>query len=105
MSHDVLIRAGTVVLDGVGPRECDLAIDAGRVSAILAPGSTVSAESVIDAAGLVVMPGVIDPHVHFGLGSPDDWVTESHAAALGGMTTVLNYIQDSRSYLEVEPLE
>jgi dihydropyrimidinase len=105
MSYDLLITGGRVVLEGLGPVECDLGITDGRFAAILASGSSASASETIDARGLVVLPGVVDPHVHFGLGSPDDWATESVAAALGGVTTVLNYVQGSRSFTEVVPEE
>jgi dihydropyrimidinase len=43
--------------------------------------------------------------VHFGLGHPEDWLTESRAAAQGGVTTVLNYIQSTQSYRIAEPEE
>jgi dihydroorotase len=46
----------------------------------------------IDATGLIVMPGVIDPHVHFrepGLTAKGDMESESAAAVAGGVTTVL----------------
>lgn len=52
-----------------------------------------TASQVIDLAGSWLMPGVIDPHVHFrepGLTSKADITTESHAAAAGGVTTVLD---------------
>jgi dihydroorotase len=51
------------------------------------------AETVIDAEGLHVLPGLIDPHVHFrvpGLEHKEDFRTGSQAAVCGGITTVID---------------
>jgi len=62
--HDLIIRGGTIV-DGTGapPRRADLAIDDGRITEIGAVNAT--ATRTIDAAGLIVTPGFIDPHTHY----------------------------------------
>ena len=54
------------------------------------------ARRVVDAHGMLLFPGVIDPHVHFGLRSrgtvtADDFVIGSLCAAEGGVTTVIDY--------------
>ena len=109
--YDTLVAGGRAVLPGQGVVECDIAISDGRIAALLAPGAGGgagagrSAAEKIDARGLVAFPGVVDPHAHFGLGSPDDWRTESRAAAHGGVTTVLNYIQSTDSYAVAAPAE
>jgi len=51
---------------------------------------------IVDAADLVVLPGVIDAHAHIQLDTgiyktPDDWFTETRAAAYGGVTTVVDF--------------
>ncbi len=102
---DTLVTGGRAVLPGAGVVEADVAIHDGRIGAILAPGHGQQATETIDAGGLHVLPGLVDPHVHFGLGHPEDWATESRAAAQGGVTTVLNYIQSARSYRLEEPEE
>src|SRR5471030_958794 len=64
MPHDLLIKNG-LVIDGTGApaRRADIAIDAGRISEIGSVSG--SAKRVIDAEGLAVAPGFIDPHTHY----------------------------------------
>jgi allantoinase len=81
---DCIVRGGLLVQpSGVVP--ADLAIDAGRISAIgpELPG----APREIDARGLTVFPGVIDDHVHFNEPGRAEWegaATGSAALAAGG---------------------
>jgi N-acyl-D-amino-acid deacylase len=62
---DLLIRHATVH-DGLGgaPTVADVAVRAGRITAV-APGLALDAAEVIDAAGLALMPGIIDSHTHY----------------------------------------
>ncbi len=64
MPHDLLVRNGTII-DGTGaPRyRADIAIADGRISEIGNIGG--GAKRVIDASGLIVSPGFIDPHTHY----------------------------------------
>lgn len=90
---DLLVRNGVVVTSHV-QGEMDVAIHAGRIVALAAPGTlTVSYDEEYDAAGLYVLPGAIDGHVHFrepGLEYKEDFGTGSRAAVMGGVTTVLD---------------
>jgi allantoinase len=74
------------------PRPVDVVIDDGRVVAVTAAG-TATGETVIDADGLLVMPGMIDAHVHFQEPGREDWEgfdAGSAAAAAGGVTVVVD---------------
>lgn len=86
--HSV-IRGGIVVLP-TGQKPADIAIQDGVIAAI---GSEVAgAEDVIDARGLLVLPGVVDAHVHFnepGRAEWEGWEAGTRGAAAGGVTTVL----------------
>lgn len=69
----------------------DLLIDAGRIAAVGADLSAPAGAELLDASGLTVLPGAIDPHVHFnepGRTDWEGWATGSAAAAAGGTTTV-----------------
>jgi dihydroorotase len=85
----LLIKGGMLVTH-MGRGRANLLLSGGRVASVTA--SEPAADSVMDASGLVVMPGIIDPHVHFRQpGMPaEDWVSGSAAAAAGGVTTVLD---------------
>ena len=64
MAYDLLIKNGMVV-DGTGAqaRQADVAIAAGTIAEIGRVKG--GADTVIDAADLVVAPGFIDPHTHY----------------------------------------
>jgi dihydroorotase len=89
--YDLLIRNGTVVLPW-GLERADIGVNLGLV-ATLAPGSAAEAGEVIDAAGLHVLPGLIDAHTH--LRDPEQADVESipsgtRAAVLGGLCAVFD---------------
>jgi allantoinase len=63
----------------------------GVVDGVIAGLTAGSAREAIDATGLLVLPGVVDAHVHFnepGRTEWEGWATGSRAAAAGGVTTV-----------------
>ncbi|MGH2957712.1 MAG: dihydroorotase [Solirubrobacterales bacterium] len=93
MGHDLAIRGGTVV--GPNRREpLDVYVDGGRITAVEAAGSELDADRVVDARECFVLPGMIDTHVHFmepGDPTREDFATGSAAAALRGVTAVIEH--------------
>jgi dihydropyrimidinase len=102
---DLAIVNGTVVVPGEEPRLAELAIDDGKVSAIHPAGADIAADDRIDASGLHILPGAIDPHIHLGGYQPLALDTEpgTGLAALGGVTTLVNYFKATGSYLDLVP--
>lgn len=88
---DTVISRGRVV-DATQIREASICISEGRVVDVLFGGEEPPAHNRIDALGKLVMPGLVDAHVHFrdpGLTHKEDFSTGSAAAAAGGVTTVM----------------
>ena len=91
MSVDTVIQGGTVVTadDTI---EASVAIDEGEIVAVGSRAAMPDAENSVDASGLLVMPGVVDPHVHVDdMFSVDSYETATAAAALGGTTTYIDF--------------
>ena len=91
--HELAIRNGQLITPS-GPALADLAIDRGRIAAI---GKNLNAAHTIDASGCFVLPGGVDCHVHLqmelnGLTSTDSFESGTVAAACGGTTTVVDFI-------------
>ena len=92
---DVVIRGGTVVT-AAGSRRADVAIDGGVITAIEADlaGPAAGADRVVEATGMLVLPGVVDVHTHTRVAhdaEPDRFFQDSVAAAFGGTTTFLSF--------------
>ncbi|GGK99031.1 amidohydrolase family protein [Nocardia jinanensis] len=85
---DVLVRGGEVV-SSAGVQRLDIAIDGGRIVAL---GQDIGAEAreTVDAAGCLVLPGVVDAHTHPVYA--DDIERTSAAGAAAGVTTLLAYV-------------
>lgn len=64
----------------------------GKVASLSSRGSVGVADRTIDANGKTVIPGVVDVHSHYGLGSDADFSTETRAAAQAGITTTISYL-------------
>lgn len=93
---ETLIRGATIV-NAEGFERRDVGIADGRIAAMIAPGETASARAFVDAAGSYLLPGLVDAHAHLrepGLTHKEDFSSGTHAAALGGVTTVLDMPTD-----------
>ncbi len=105
--YDLLIKNGVVVTHE-SSFSADIAINGEKVAAIGFPGFVKSAETVFDAHGKFILPGLIDPHVHMahpfqGEPSADSVGAASKAAAFGGVTYLIDFaIQWDKSLNLVE---
>ena len=92
---DVLVKGGRVVSGG-SVQEADLAIQDGKIAGVVQRGLIGEAGQTIDAAGKLVLPGVVDSHFHCRNRTPvplvDDMLTGTRSAAYGGVTTVIAYV-------------
>lgn len=88
---DTLIKNGTVVTAS-RTFEADVGIEGEKIATVSTDGEDRRAETVVDATGKLVMPGVVDPHVHIDdMFSMDSYETATRAAALGGTTTLIDF--------------
>src|SRR5438309_3089554 len=95
MRFDIVIRNATVVT-AADTYRADVGIIGDRVAAIAAQLPTDNAGRIIDATGLLLIPGGIDVHTHLdmpfgGTTSADDFETGTIAAAHGGTTTLVDF--------------
>lgn len=110
MTIDTVINGGTLVTSQT-TLTADLAIDDGSIVGIGETHLMPEAEETIDATDLLVLPGVVDPHVHIDDHvSLDTYETATSAAALGGITTLIDfawqsYIGEDSPWDEQRPLQ
>ncbi|MGE5473928.1 MAG: dihydroorotase [Ignavibacteriales bacterium] len=96
MNADILIKNGKVVTPN-GILETSILVNDGRISGLGSQTDGITAKKHIDAKGRYIIPGLVDPHMHFGLRNPKDvinaikeeWEPETCGAIYGGVTTIL----------------
>ena len=95
---ELIIRNGLLVTT-VGRADADLRIRNGVIAEIGRNLTAAAGTQVIDAKGMLVLPGGIDPHVHLTptraattLKGADDYTSASRAALAGGKTTISNFV-------------
>ncbi len=94
MIFDMVIKKGTVVTAETS-YQADVGITGETITAI---GDDLTAENEIDAQGKLVIPGAVDIHVHMQMPigdfiSSDDFFTGTRAAAFGGTTTIIDFVE------------
>lgn len=96
IAFDLVVQNGTVVTD-TEVLNTDVGIRGEKIAAL---GAGLRGAQTIDATGLYVFPGGVDPHVHLHypqgpnhVFSSDDWLTGTVAAACGGTTTVIDFVE------------
>jgi len=99
---DKLIKNGILVTES-RTFQADIHISGEQIQEV-APGLSIPGVEVVDASGMLVMPGGVDAHVHlnlpmFGTVSSDDHYTGHRAAAFGGTTTCLDFIPQENETL------
>jgi len=97
MTYDTVIVDSHVVLPQ-GIINKNIVIDEGKI--VDFTNDIPSSDNKINGNGLISVPGIIDTHVHYGVYSPIDNAakTESHAAAIGGITTMMRMLRLDSSY-------
>ena len=104
----VLIKNGHI-FTAVDSYVADILVDDGKIRTI-GIDLTADAEKTIDATGKYVIPGGVDPHTHLdfpfgGTVSSDDFSTGTIAAAVGGTTSIVDFVVQQRGQALTEALE
>ncbi len=100
--YDLLIKNAQIVHPNrTDVPTADIAVHQGKIVKIAPDIPAEQATQIHDAKGLLAFPGLVDAHMHVGIYSPleMDAVTESKAAAMGGVTTTITYFRTGQYYL------
>ncbi|MBB6479344.1 dihydropyrimidinase [Spirochaeta isovalerica] len=106
MKYDLVIKNGTIVT-AMTSYKADIAIKEGKISAI---GQGLEGKEEIDATDRLVTPGAIDTHVHLEMPigkfvSSDDFYHGTKAAAFGGTTSIIDFVESKKDQTFVEALK
>ncbi len=98
--YDLKVSGGILVFPGECCRGGEIGIREGQIAAVGEPGALGAARETVDAGGLFVLPGLVDPHVHLGVRAPFDaeCATETGGALAGGVTTVGCFLRSGGAY-------
>ena len=97
MTYDTVITDSHIILPQ-GMLDKNIIIDEGKIVGFT--NDIPACDHKISGNGLISIPGPIDTHVHYGVYSPIDQAakTESHAAAIGGITTMMRMLRLGSSF-------
>ena len=97
MTYDTIITDSHIILTQ-GMVDKNLIINDGKIIGLT--NDVPACDNKINGRGLICIPGPIDTHVHYGVYSPIDQAakTESHAAAIGGITTMMRMLRLGDSF-------
>lgn len=94
MTHDLVLRNALVVAPG-GVFQGGVAVDGEQITTLGASSALGSARREIDLEGKILLPGLFDPHIHFGVGDQigedsmiEDFLHDTKDCLLGGVTTI-----------------
>lgn len=104
MTYDLLITNSHIVLPQ-GIIDKNIIIDEGKIVGFT--HDTPACDKKISGEGLISIPGPIDTHVHYGVYSSIDKAakSESHASAIGGITTMMRMLRLKKSFKEALPAQ
>lgn len=93
--YELLIKNGTLVIPYVGIKRGEIGIHQGVIAAIADEIDPSQGDEIVDARGMFVFPGILDPHTHMGTTLPfmEDFETETISASYGGITTFLTTLK------------
>jgi len=102
--EDLGIINGKIYMDGEFSN-ANIYIKGEKISCVTS--ERLQCKKEVDAGGCMILPGLIDPHVHFHLGvgdcvSSDDFYTGSMKAALGGVTTYIDFLDPVKKAAQID---
>ncbi len=100
--YDLLIKNVQIVRPNEsGTTQTAIAIKDGKIVKVATGIADAEAAQVYDGKNQLAFPGITDAHMHTGIYNPleEDAVSESKAAAMGGVTSSLNYMRTGKYYL------
>ena len=105
MDYDLVIKNGKIVT-AVSTYKADVAIIGEKIVAI---GDDLHGQKELDATGMLVTPGAVDIHVHLEMPignftSTDDFFSGTQAAAFGGTTTIIDFVETQPEQTMVEAI-